>query len=218
MSCNNCNSSYYSPYGWCNTSDECGSTCSNQYNQCNQTQCQCRPAACYAQPCYRPPVPAIVSYATLAATTTAIPTSTPGSAPVPIPVGSTTYPPTTVTPITGFSGIPITNVGGIVVNSVTGQFTVPIAGRYIVSASIGITANNTGTREVYIYKIDALTNVISLLAYDSRNATVVGPTNISITAVADLCAGDRIFFAATQNSGSPLTTTSDSRYTITRIS
>lgn len=217
MSCNNylaCYSSYYSCPNPCSTSyynKNCCNSCQPARSPCVVT---C-PAPCPA-PC--PPVtcPA-VSYITFAPTATLIPTGTVGVAPTPIPAGATTIPAGTVTPITGFTGVPTTNIGGVTLNTTNGQFTVPIAGRYIISAYVGFSANPVGTREVYIYRIDATTGIISLLASDSRNATVVGTTNATVTTTADLSAGDRIFFAVAQNSGTTLTSTSDSRFAITRL-
>jgi len=143
-----------------------------------------------------------------------------GVPPTPIPVGSTTIPAGTVTVITGFTGTPTTNIGGITVNAGTGQFTVPIAGRYTISAFVTFDAptgfGSVGTREVYIYKIDATTSIISLFASDSRNAVATGQTSVTVSTIADLKAGDRIFFAAAQNSGTTITTTTNNRFVISR--
>ena len=84
----------------------------------------------------------------------------------------------------------------IILNIATGQFTVPIAGRYLITAFIGFADSGTaaagsGTRQFYIYKIDATTSVVTLLAEDSRNAVVTGNTYISITTVTDANANDR---------------------------
>ena len=223
-SCNPCSSynscnSYCGQYnswplqtdGWYNNySCQNINPCCNQYNACNT----CIPCIPY-NPCC-PPTPVIVTYSTIAGTTTTVPSGTVGVPPTPIPAGSTTIPAGTVTVITGF-GAPLTNVGGITVNSSTGQFTVPVAGRYLINANVIFEANAVGTRELYIYKVNATTGVISLVSSTSQNATAVGTTNLAISAVADLGAGDRIFFAVTQNSGVPLTTSANSTFSITRI-
>ena len=193
----------------------CANLCANPCANPNSNLC-----ANLCQPICPAPLPAI-TYITSAPIGTAIPSGPVGIPPVPIPIGSTTIPAGTVTPITGFTGTPITNVGGITVNPSTGQFTVPIAARYLISAYVTFDApvgfGSIGTREVYIYKIDAVTGVISLLASDSRNAAVTGPTRVTITTQAQLNANDRIFFAATQNSGTTIMTTTDNRFSISRI-
>jgi len=81
---------------------------------------------------------------------------------------------------------------------------------------VAFAANATGTRELYIYKVDGSTGVISLIASDSRNAATIGTTNITLTTVADLKANDRIFIAASQSSGAPLNTT-EARIAIVRL-
>jgi len=209
--------SYLSYYSYCNPCKQ--NYCQIQYNpcqiQCNPCQSQCVPSPC---PIYPPisPCPA-VTYITSSSTITSIPTGTVGVAPTPIPIGSTTIPVNTVTSITGLTGVPTINIGGITVNATTGQLTVPIAGRYDISAYVSFMANAIGTREIYIYKVDVTTGIISLLASDSRNATIVGSTNATISTTAQLNSGDRIFYAVTQNSGTVIITTTDSRFTITRL-
>ncbi len=240
MSCNNY-VSYASCYGY-PTSYACYSRtnyCAPQCNPCPQVVIACPPPCNPCNPCPSPcnpcpspcnpcnpcnPCPpcnpcspcATIAYITNAQTQTTIPTGTVGVAPTPIPAGSTVIPAGTVTPLTGFTGNPSTNCGGITVNPSNGQFTIPCAGRYTLSIFVGFSANAVGTREVYIYRIDASTGVISLLVSDSRNATSVGPTNVTISTSVDLNANDRIFFAVTQNSGSTLTTT-ETRAAIVRL-
>jgi len=155
-----------------------------------------------------PPIIPIVTYITTAITGTAIPTGG-----IPIPPGSTTVPAGTVTVIGGFSTVPNTNTGGIVLNTATSQFTIPIPGRYIISGEISFPGTLTipvpimNTRAFYIYRVDVTTGIINLLASDSREAaTGTAPTNITLTTIAELNAGDRIFFAATQNSGATIIT------------
>jgi hypothetical protein len=101
---------------------------------------------------------------------------------------------------------PEVNTGGITYTPSSGQFTVPLTGRYIISSSYAFefttgTTAGVGIRYAYIYKVDAVTNVMTLLAEDNRNAAAVGTTAITLSTVANLNAGDRIFFAAAQNSG-----------------
>ena len=223
--CYPCYPSYNQCYNYCQP------VCNPCAPQCNPCPAPCNPCA---NPCANPvsstcalcptPCPApcpAVTYITTAPIGTAIPSGVVGGTPVLIPVGSTTIPAGTVTPITGFSGTPTTNIGGITVNAGTGQFTVPIAGRYFISGTVTFDApvgfGAIGTRQVYIYKVDAVTGVISLLASDSRNAVVTGPTTITVSTAADLNANDRIFFAATQNSGTTITTTTNNRFVITRL-
>ena len=158
----------------------------------------------YCQPCYYPTFecirPKVIFTITLGIPTT-IPTSTPG-VPIPtIPVGQTMV--TNVTPLIGFIAVPISNIGGIIVNSTNGQFIIPIVGQYSISAYITFSNNSIGQREIGIYKIDA-SNIITLLASSSKTASQTGVTSITVSTVATLNAGDKIFFAAAQNSGSSL--------------
>jgi len=198
-----------------------------QPNPCQPNPCQqqqvfspCLPrcsSPCQSQSPCRPPCDLgrcpNVAYITSSVVATSVPTGG-----IAIPTGSTTIPGGTVTVITGYTGTPTTNIGGIQLNFATGQFTISCTGRYLLSISICFIANPTGTREVYIYKIDAITALISLLASDTRNATVTGNTCASVTTVSDLNTNDRIFFAVTQSSGAVLSTASDtSRYIITRL-
>ena len=136
-----------------------------------------------------------------------IPSAPAGTAAVPVPIGATSIPNnSTITPINTQNLFnPEVNFGGISYTPVNGQFTVPVAGRYLVSATFSFASLETGgIRDVYIYKVDAVTRVISLLAGDSRNAVAVGTTRVTITTVANLNVTDSIFFAAAQNSGSGL--------------
>jgi len=218
MSSNNalsCYSSYYGcPAVYCNP-------CSSHYTNfcqpiCNPCQpiCNINPSLCNPcpQPC--PPQPCLnVTYITTAPTATTVPTGG-----TPIPVGSTTVPAGTVTVITGFSGIPSTNVGGISVSN--GQFTIPSAGRYFISGTVCFVANATGSRTLYIYRIDATTGLISQLAANTVPAiSATVPTCVNASTAADLNAGDRLFFAVTQTSGANLdtTTTAENRFVITRL-
>lgn len=207
MSCYN--NSYYG----------CNPYYSRYYNSYCQPQNCCQPFSYYPPPCPTPPVCTQVAYIIGAPTPTTIPSNTVGTAPTLIPVGSTTIPAGTVNPIIGYTAVPTTNIGGVTVNTTNGQFTIPAAGRYIITGYFGFSSNAVGSRELYVYKIDGTTGVISLLALDSRNAvTTTGePTNITITTAWSFNASDRVFFAATQNSGSSLTTTTDSQVSIVRI-
>lgn len=152
----------------------------------------------------------------------------PGTVPTP-PIGATSLLASpTIIPISGPTLVttPETNCGGINYNPSNGQFTIPISGRYIISAFISFAAipigNNLGiSREVYIFKVDAQTNIIILLAADTRAPTTVGPTRITVTTIANLNANDRIFFAVAQNTGQiidifPIADPAN-RFAITRI-
>ncbi|AYV85518.1 MAG: hypothetical protein Satyrvirus21_2 [Satyrvirus sp.] len=148
-----------------------------------------------------------VTYITAAPTPTTVPTNG-----TPIPAGTGT-----VTTIIGFTSAPITNIGGITLNVSNGQFTIPATGSYFISGSFNYSANPTGVRQIYIYKIDATNNFIILLASDNRPATTVGQTTSAVATTAELNAGDRIFFATTQNSGAVLQTVGEnSRFFISR--
>jgi len=140
----------------------------------------------------------------------------------PIVPGSTIIP-ATITVVNGFLGVPTTNIGGISQNG--GFFTIPIAGRYIITTDICFAAPTlpvtaTDTREVYIYRIDATTGIITLLAVDTRTPVSGTPTCINVATVADLHSGDRIFIAAIARqpitSGATVTITSG-RLAITRV-
>jgi len=159
-------------------------------------------------PC--PPCPT-VTYITTTTTGTLVPTG--GTA---IPPGSTVVPAGTVTVINGFTTTPATNIGGV--NLVNGQFIVPICGRYFVSGSVCFTATAAGNVTLYIYKVDAITGVITLLAANTVPAAAGVPSCVNAATAADLNPNDRVFFALTQTTGAPLTTTTtDSRFVITRI-
>lgn len=222
MSCNNYQSYYNSCYGYpCVTANvsyygksKCDNGCGNctNYctNYCNPCQTVCQPTTCpsicqsYCPPVC-PPTPApicpTVAYVNNITTPTAVPA---GGIAIPagtvIPANSTTVPAGTVTVINGFTGIPTTNIGGIVPNN--GFFTVPIAGRYVLAANVAFasvaTVAPTDVRELYIYRVDATTGLVTLLAVDTRAPVAGVPTNVNIATVADLNAGDRIFVAALQ--------------------
>lgn len=117
---------------------------------------------------------------------------------------------------------PIININNtIMLNTTNGQFMVPITGRYLITGFIGfietVSSSGVGTRQFYIYKVDATTTAITLLSEDSRNAVVNGNTYISITTIADLNVNDKIYFAASQNSLVDLSTTTNSRFAINRL-
>lgn len=117
----------------------------------------------------------------------------------------------------------VSNTNNIItLNTVTGQFTIPTNGYYLITAFVGFADAGTagqgvGTRQLYIYKIDGTTNTVTLLAEDSRNAVTSGNTYISIATVAEFSPNDRLYFAVGQNSLVALSTTTDGRFTITRI-
>ena len=228
--------SYYNRNGCSSCKQQC--SCKTCQPVCCQPHCQpqcqiqCQPQcviACPA-PCPTPcPTPCPnVTFITNIATPTAvvtggtlIPTASsnpPGS--TIIPAGSTTVPVGTVTVITGYTGTPSTNIGGVLSNN--GFFTIPCTGRYVISADIcfaaATVAPTTDFREVSIYRVDATTGIVSLLAIDSRTPIIGSPTCINVATVADLRAGDRIFIAARQNSGATILTEANiGRLAITRV-
>ncbi len=218
MSCNN----YFSPcsYDKCTPCVPCGPNSSTSLspnsnlcpnlcsNPCPDTCNPCNPCYC---PCPN------VAFGATTPTPNCIPTIPVNTAPTPIPPGSTTIPFGTVTPITGFTGVPVTNVGGITVNTITGQFTIPLTGRYLVTAYFSIADNPSGTRSAYLYRVDGKTGVMSLIVVDSRNATQVGPTNITVQTVIEFNARDKLFMAVAQNSGTSLINLPTSRMVLTRL-
>lgn len=210
----------------CNSYTACYTYGQGQCNPCSYYRNDCKPQCCipqcnnlcysYCQPPACPPVcgPCSVAYDTVSTTSTAIPTT---ANPVIIPPGNTSYV-GLVTPITGFTGTPITNIGGVTYNNTTGQFTIPSAGYYSISTNVGFSANSTtGTRELYIYKVDGVSGAITLLASDSRNAASVGATYITLTTTAYFNTGDRVFVGANQSSGISLPTVSNNRFTLIKI-
>jgi hypothetical protein len=209
-----CNQPYYSCYAYpCVTNRD--NLCHQLCNQCQPNiSCQtiCHPHPHPIEPPFCPPV----TYITTAPTVTSIPTSAVGVALPQIPIGSITVPINTVTVINGY-GTPTTNIGGITLNITNGHFTIPIAGKYIISAYIGFTALPVGVREVDIYKVDASTGIISLIVANSTNAVFTGNTLVTLTTIAELRANDRLFVSVTQNSGSIISTTFDTRVAITRV-
>lgn len=219
--CNNCCRSYYSYYAYpCFANNSC-------YNLCQTSSCDpcnsCNPCQTVGNPCQTVcnPCPNVTFIAT-APTATTITPSPVLPAPLPqIPPNTTNPAVAGVIPLTGFTAIS-TNCGGISFNTSNGQFTVPIAGRYDISGMVGFVESTnppTGLRSFSIYRIDASTGIISLLASDTRAPVANGNTYISLSTVADLRAGDRIFFTASQNQTSQanLLTTTDTRVAITRI-
>ena len=232
--------SYYNRNGCSSCKQQC--SCKICQPVCCQVQCQpqyqpqCQPQcviACPA-PCPAPcpiPCPAPcpnVTFITNIATPTAVVTggmliptasSTPPGSTI-IPTGSTTVPVGTVTVITGYTGTPLTNVGGVLSNN--GFFTIPCTGRYVIAANICFAAatvsSATDFREVSIYKVDATTGIVSLLAVDSRSPIIGSPTCVNVATVADLRGADRIFVAARQNSGATILTEANvGRLAITRV-
>jgi hypothetical protein len=172
--CNTCSPYSYYRNDRCQT-PQCNNLC---YNYC---QPACPPSA----------TPCPVLYDITGSSSTTIPSGTVGVAPPLIPPASTSIPiGSTLTPIIGFTATPTVNIGGISYNNTNGQFTMPITANYLISAYIGITANAIGTREVYIYKVDGNTGVISLVVSDSRNATATGVTYVTLTTNVYLNVGD----------------------------
>lgn len=188
----------------------CNTTCNNNEvvysNNCYYPQYSYPQ---YSVPCPTPtpicPVPTpvcpIVTYITNIASSTAILS---GGTSIPagtvIPTGSTAVPAGTVTVVNGYTGAPIKNEGGIIPNN--GFFTVPVAGRYIISSNQCFnsvaTVASTDVREVYIYKVEASTGLVTMIADDSRTPIAGSATCVNVSSVVDLAANDRIFIAVRQ--------------------
>ncbi|XWV25515.1 hypothetical protein QJ856_gp0242 [Tupanvirus deep ocean] len=247
MATNNYLAYYGSYYGYpgtyCGTSyynKTCCNPCKPQCvckPKCNPCQYVCQPQCpqpCVVtcpQPCIPnpPPCPQPCPPCPTVAYVTNIPTATTvvsGGAAIPVGTviapGTTTVPAGTVTVINGFTGAATTNVGGITANN--GFFTIPIAGRYVISANTCFaavaTVLATDVRELYIYRVDALSGVVTLLAVDSRTPIAGQPTCINLATVADLNVGDRVFVAARQingGTGAAVDTTTTGRLAITRV-
>lgn len=213
--------SYYSSY-YCFPSSCCSNPSYPNY---------CPPISCnnICPPIIPPPTIPIQTltptYIISAVTATNIP-----SGGVPIPANSIIIPPNTVTIIGGFTGVPSTSIGNCVTfSALNSQFTVNSAGTYLISGSIAflpqalpITPPSTNIRAFYIYKIDGVSGIISLVAADSREVyNGISLIQITLTTHVYLNANDKIFFASTQNSGVTIATsvTSDinNRYTITKL-
>lgn len=194
--------------------------CSN-YPNYSDYSCQPNDGCCFnivyndAPNIQQPPI--VVSYVTTLIRILTVPSSTVGVAPVDIPPNSTIVPPGTVTVINSFSTTPINNNGGIIPNYLTGFFTIPVSGRYNIAAYLSFSANPNGIRNAFIYRQSAANSTINVMAKDSRNAVSVGTTNIAIGTNIDFNAGDKVFFAVSQNSGSTLNINIDGRLTLVRI-
>jgi len=250
MSCNNFLAYYSNYYGYPGTYGRASYNNQNCYNPCkpsggglsclslqtNLPQCSCKskyepvcqpcqPPCLVACPVPCPPAPACpaVSFVSGIATGTPI---VAGGTPIPVGTiiapGTTTVPAGTVTVINGFTGSPTTNVGGVIANN--GFFTAPIAGRYVIAANVCFasvaTVTATDIRELYIYRVDALTGIVTQLAVDSRTPVAGSPTCVNIATVADLNAGDPIFIAARQTNATSTiidTVSTVGRLAITRV-
>lgn len=139
---------------------------------------------------------------------------------VPIPIGTviiygtTTIPSNTVTVITGYTGIPTNNSDFITVNK--GFFSFKEKGRYLIETfncfGTASTVASTDYRAMYIYRVNYITGLITLLAVDSRTPILNLPTCINLFTDINLDAGDQIFVAATQ-----LTSTGETISTIAKI-
>jgi hypothetical protein len=112
---------------------------------------------------------------------------------------------------------PSTIEGNITLDTTTGQFTIGVAGTYLVTANINFPLNSVGSRQFYLYKIAKSTNVISLVSADGKNATSDAVTYLSLSEIVYLNAGDRLFFAVTQNSGGILSIGTDNIFAIKRL-
>lgn len=185
MSTNNYLSYYNSYYGYPSTSG---------CNPCQTTTCMtpCQPIT---NTC-----PNITYINGIASATTIIS----GGAPIPVGTviipGTTTVPAGTVTVINGYTGSPTTNSGCIIQNN--GFFTVPTAGQYIITANVCFATSTvvapTDSRVLYIYRVNAVTGLVTLMAIDSRLPVMGLPTCINLTTTDNFNSNDRIFVASTQ--------------------
>ena len=139
-----------------------------------------------------------------------------------IPAGDTTVPAGTVTVITGYTGVPSTNIGGITQSN--GFFTLPATGNYSVVANICFAAVPavlpTDIRIVSIYKVDALTGIVTNIGMDSRTPVAATPTCINVATTDTFRAFDRVFIAVRQTNGAALailTVPDVGRLAITRL-
>lgn len=222
-------SSYYNPY---TTTTYCCKSCNPCKTQCTckikcETPCQTVQYVSYPNYCQQPcaqtcqqyvcapacpapcPTPCPnITYITYIATATTIPS---GGTSIPvgtiIPAGTTTVPTGTVTVINGYTGVPTTNDGGVIANN--GFFTIPIAGRYIITGNncfaTPASVSATDFRELYIYTVNAVTGLVTVLADDSRTVISGSPTCINVAADANFGAGDRVFLAARQSTSTGAT-------------
>lgn len=220
--CNPCNKKYTSCVTQCSpcvsACTPCGTPCvtSSYLAPCAQQCVEACPVPC--------PVPCtVVAYYTDIASSTAIIS---GGSAIPtgttIPSGSTTIPANTVTVITGYTGIPTTNTGGVIPNN--GFFTIPVSGKYAITATICFatvaTTLTTDLREVYIYKVDATTSLVTKSANDSRVPIAGSNTCVNVSAYDNFNVGDRVFIAARQINGSSAiidTVAGVGRLTITKV-
>lgn len=191
-------------YVICNPCVVCTPKCKQQCNPCNSYNSYnyCDPCNSWnCNPCPKP-TPVVVAYITNTATTTAIPS---GGTLIPvgtvITTGSTAVPAGTVTVINSFTAAPTTNIGGVTMNN--GFFTVPVAGRYSATANNSFdtvsSTDSTDYRSLQIYRVEATSGVVTLVAVDSRTPIVGSATNINLSTEIDLACGDRIFVSALQS-------------------
>ena len=138
-----------------------------------------------------------------------------------IPPGFFTVPANTVTVINGYT-FPSTNEGCIILNN--GFFTLPCSGKYIITANVCFSAVDStipsDVRVVTIYRVDAITGLVTILGTDSRSPIVGSSTCINISTNAELCNYDRIFVAVRQTNegGVPINTVAGSgRIAITKL-
>lgn len=164
------------------------------YDQCN-TPTVVNTVSSPCSPCPQ------VTYINNIATANAVPS---GGAIIPIgttiPKFSTAIPPGTVTVINGFTVNNQTNAGGILYNN--GFFKLPITGNYFINVNICFesvaTVAPTDMRAVYIYKVDSTTNIVSIIAVDTRPPVAGNPTCICIATEDNMLGGDRFFIAVRQ--------------------
>jgi len=158
----------------------------------------------------------------------------------PIPPGSGIVPANTVTVITNYILTPPTNIGNITLDNTTGRFTIPVAGCYFLSGTLCFTINIMPT--MFIYRVNVTTNIIEFLACSNNTNNVflnpntntsantafltltpltgagtIGQTCATVATNACLNAGDQIFFAVIQSSGTISTSTASNRFIINKL-
>ena len=110
-----------------------------------------------------------------------------------------------------------------------GQFLIPSSGYYFISATISITNNNkSGSLTLFLYNINN-SGIILPLALNTVQITPIELNILNLTSsfsgtiynnlstLVYLNANNRIFFATSQNTNSPLISTPDNRFLITRL-
>lgn len=190
--------------------------CGNYEQQCGRCY-----DVCYCVPWQRSACDSVVALVTGIETSVVVPS---GNTPIPentiILPNTTVVPANTVTVLSGYTSPATTNMGGIL--STNGFFTIPVSGRYSISAFITFelvqSSASTDMRALYIYRVNRA-GLVTVIGVDSRFPVSGSTTSINVATLAELCAGDRIFLAVLQTSGSvPISTVANGgRLAITKI-